>query len=61
MERDWLLRESLVVAALALVEAYALLTRRPPHRLSPRGALLETNFLAGGTPLSWIPRPIGQC
>ena len=45
-------RESLVVAAPALVEAYAVLTRLPPpHRLSPRdaNALLETNFLAGGT------------
>lgn len=45
-------RESLVIAAPALVEAYAVLTRLPPpHRLSPTHAhtLLETNFLAGGT------------
>ncbi|MDH5640345.1 MAG: PIN domain-containing protein [Nitrospira sp.] len=45
-------RESLVVAAPALVEAYAVLTRLPPpHRLSPTDAhtLLETNFLSNGT------------
>lgn len=52
MEHRLAARESLVVAAPALVEAYAVLTRLPPpHRLSPRdaNALLETNFLAGGT------------
>jgi predicted nucleic acid-binding protein len=40
--------ESLVVAAPALVETYAVLTRLPsPHRLSPADsrALLEANFL----------------
>ena len=45
-------RESLVIAAPALVEAYAVLTRLPPpHRLSPPDAhtLLETNFLSEGT------------
>ena len=43
-------RETLLVAAPALVEAYAVLTRLPPpHRLSPRDALalLEANFLRG--------------
>src|SRR5262249_55945131 len=40
--------ESLLVAASALVEAYAVLTRLPPpHRLSPADALalLEVNFI----------------
>jgi predicted nucleic acid-binding protein len=40
--------EALLVAAPALVEAYAVLTRLPPpHRLSPNDAraLLEANFL----------------
>lgn len=40
--------ESLVVAAPALVETYAVLTRLPaPHRLSPANslALLEANFV----------------
>lgn len=39
------------VAAPALVEAYAVLTRLPdPHRLSPADALtlLEANFMQGG-------------
>jgi predicted nucleic acid-binding protein len=43
-------RETLIVAAPALIEAYAVLTRLPsPHRLSPTDAraLLEANFLAG--------------
>jgi predicted nucleic acid-binding protein len=43
-------REALLVAAPALVEAYAVLTRLPPpHRLSPSDALalLEANFLRG--------------
>jgi predicted nucleic acid-binding protein len=43
-------REALVVAAPALIEAYAVLTRLPPpHRLSPNDALalLEANFLRG--------------
>lgn len=41
--------ERMVVAAPALVEAYAVLTRLPPpHRLSPADtvALLETNFMS---------------
>ncbi len=41
--------EALVVAAPALVETYAVLTRLPsPHRLSPADsqALLEANFLS---------------
>ena len=50
LERRLARREILIVAAPALVEAYAVLTRLPsPHRLSPTDAraLLETNFLAG--------------
>jgi predicted nucleic acid-binding protein len=45
-------RERMVVAAPALVEAYAVLTRLPPpHRLSPGDAvtLLEANFMKGAT------------
>jgi predicted nucleic acid-binding protein len=45
-------RERMVVAAPALVEAYAVLTRLPPpHRLSPANALtlLEANFMKGAT------------
>jgi len=41
--------ETMVVAAPALVEAYAVLTRLPfPHRLSPSDslALLEANFIS---------------
>ena len=44
--------ETLLVAAPAIVEAYAVLTRLPaPHRLAPGDAftLLETNFLEGST------------
>ena len=44
-------RERMVVAAPALVEAYAVLTRLPPpHRLSPEDSLvlLEANFIKGG-------------
>lgn len=40
----------MIVAAAALVETYAVLTRLPPpHRLSPADtfALLEANFMAG--------------
>lgn len=42
--------EEMFVAAPALIEAYAVLTRLPaPHRLSPRDALtlLEANFMNG--------------
>lgn len=42
--------EELIVAAPALVETYAVLTRLPPpHRLSPADALalLQTNFIDG--------------
>ncbi len=42
--------ETMVVAAPALVEAYAVLTRLPsPHRLAPEVALeiLEASFLSG--------------
>jgi predicted nucleic acid-binding protein len=44
--------ERLAVAAPALVEAYAVLTRLPaPHRLSPADAwaLVEANFVEGAT------------
>lgn len=42
--------DTMIVAAPALVEAYAVLTRLPsPHRLSPADALalLESNFMNG--------------
>ena len=42
--------ETMVVAAAALVEAYAVLTRLPsPHRLAPEAALeiLEASFMSG--------------
>ena len=45
-------RERLVIAAPALVEAFAVLTRLPPpHRLSGRDALavLDANFIHGAT------------
>ena len=45
-------RAKMIVAAPAVVEAYAVLTRLPPpHRLSPQTALtlLENNFLKLGT------------
>ncbi len=45
-------REKMIVAAPALVEAYAVLTRLPPpHRISPETAvtLLENNFLKPAT------------
>jgi hypothetical protein len=44
-------KEPMIVAAPALVEAYAVLTRLPsPHRLSAADALavLEANFLRSG-------------
>lgn len=48
IERRLVGRAKMIVAAPALVEAYAVLTRLPPpHRLSPQTAmtLLENNFL----------------
>jgi predicted nucleic acid-binding protein len=42
--------DSMIIAAPALVEAYAVLTRLPPpHRLSPSDAitLLDANFMRG--------------
>lgn len=45
-------REKMIVAAPALVEAYAVLTRLPPpHRISPDTAftLLENNFMKAAT------------
>jgi predicted nucleic acid-binding protein len=50
IERRWKRREMMVIAAPALIETYAVLTRLPPpHRLSPLDAktLLESNFLMG--------------
>ncbi|SRR6266508_353513 len=47
--------ETLIVAAPALVESYAVLTRLPaPFRLAPAdaGALLETNFVRAGRVLA---------
>ena len=41
-------REKMIIAAPALVEAYAVLTRLPPpHRISPEAALtlLDNNFV----------------
>jgi predicted nucleic acid-binding protein len=52
IERRLAGRAQMIVAAPALVEAYAVLTRLPsPHRLSPQNALtlLESNFLKLGT------------
>jgi hypothetical protein len=48
IERRLAARAKMIVAAPALVEAYAVLTRLPPpHRLSPQTALtlLENNFI----------------
>jgi predicted nucleic acid-binding protein len=45
--------DRLVIAAHALVEAYAVLTRLPsPHRLAPADAwtLVKTNFVGSATP-----------
>jgi predicted nucleic acid-binding protein len=50
LERRLTAGDRLVVAAHALVEAYAVLTRLPaPHRLAPADAwaLLEANFVSG--------------
>jgi predicted nucleic acid-binding protein len=51
IERRLASRSKMIVAAPALIEAYAVLTRLPPpHRLSPQTALalLENNFLKLG-------------
>ena len=45
-------REKMIVAAPALVEAYAVLTQLPPpHRISPEAALtlLDNNFVKSVT------------
>lgn len=50
LERRLSRKEELIVAAPALIETYAVLTRLPPpHRLSAQDAraLLDANFLAG--------------
>jgi predicted nucleic acid-binding protein len=52
IERRLAAREKMIVAAPALVEAYAVLTRLPPpHRIAPETALilLENNFLRPAT------------
>ncbi len=49
--RRFACNESMIVAAPALIEAYAVLTRLPPpHRLSPVDAvaILDANFLCSG-------------
>ena len=51
IDRRLAARAKMIVAAPALVETYAVLTRLPPpHRLSPQTALtlLESNFLKLG-------------
>ena len=51
IERRLRRAETMLIAAPALVEAYAVLTRLPPpHRLCPTDALalLEANFMAAG-------------
>ncbi|MGH7821496.1 MAG: PIN domain-containing protein [Candidatus Binatia bacterium] len=51
LERRLARRETMAIAAPALVEAYAVLTRLPaPHRLRSEVALalLEANFIAAG-------------
>lgn len=51
IERRLQRRERMLVAAPALIEAYAVLTRLPaPHRLGPSDALLllESNFMRAG-------------
>jgi len=52
IERRLARREKMIVAAPALVEAYAVLTRLPPpHRISPETAftLVENNFMKSAT------------
>ena len=52
IERRLAGRQKMIVAAPALVEAYAVLTRLPaPHRISPETAvtLLDNNFLKPAT------------
>ena len=55
LERRFDRDERFVAVALALVEAYAVLTRLPaPHRLSPSDAfrLLEANFMQTSPPVA---------
>jgi predicted nucleic acid-binding protein len=54
LERRFAREDTLIVAAPALVETYAVLTRLPPHRLSPADAitLLDSNFLTGSAPIA---------
>jgi predicted nucleic acid-binding protein len=59
MEQRLAGHESLLIAAPALVEAYAVLTRLPPpHRLSAEdtSAVLEANFLAQGKLIALEPK-----
>lgn len=55
-------RSKMIVAAPALIEAYAVLTRLPPpHRLSPQTAvtLLENNFLKLATVIALSAKSYG--
>ncbi len=55
LDRRLARREKMIVAAPALVEAYAVLTRLPPpHRISPETAftLLDNNFMKSVTVVS---------
>jgi predicted nucleic acid-binding protein len=59
IERRLAGRAKMIVAAPALVETYAVLTRLPPpHRLSPQTALtlLENNFLKLATVVALNPK-----
>jgi predicted nucleic acid-binding protein len=55
-------RERMIVAAPALVEAYAVLTRLPPpHRISPEAALalLDNNFIQSVTVVALTAKSYG--
>ena len=57
IERHYERGGSLVVAGHALVEAYSLLTRLAPHRLSPHDAhaLIAATFMAPAAPVVVLP------
>ena len=58
LERRLAVRDPMIVAAPALVEAYAVLTRLPPpHRLAPRDALavLDASFIRAGRTVALDP------
>ena len=63
IERRLARRAKMIVAAPALVEAYAVLTRLPsPHRLSPATALtlLQNNFLKLGAVVALNAKSYGS-